>query len=47
VRAGDLHPDPVHGRRARALFLPLSLAVCFAMIASYRLSSTLVPILSV
>src|SRR5881394_2233511 len=32
---------------ARAMFLPLSLAVGFAMIASYLLSSTLVPILSV
>ena len=32
---------------ARALFLPLSLAVGFAMIASYILSSTLVPVLCV
>jgi multidrug efflux pump subunit AcrB len=32
---------------ARAMFLPLSLSVGFAMIASYLLSSTLVPILSV
>src|SRR6266540_32748 len=32
---------------ARALFLPLSLAVGFSMVASYLLSSTLVPILSV
>jgi multidrug efflux pump subunit AcrB len=32
---------------ARAMFLPLSLAVAFAMVASYLLSSTLVPILSV
>jgi len=32
---------------ARALFTPLALAVGFAMIASYFLSSTLVPILSV
>jgi multidrug efflux pump subunit AcrB len=32
---------------ARALFLPLSLAVGFAMAASYVLSSTLVPVLSV
>ncbi|MFL5329672.1 MAG: efflux RND transporter permease subunit [Gemmataceae bacterium] len=32
---------------ARALFVPLSLAVGFAMIASYLLSSTLVPVLSV
>src|SRR5437868_12078993 len=32
---------------ARALFVPLSLAVGFAMIASYVLSSTLVPVLSV
>ncbi len=32
---------------ARALFAPLALAVGFAMIASYFLSSTLVPILSI
>ena len=32
---------------ARALFVPLSLAVGFAMIASYLLSSTFVPVLSV
>jgi multidrug efflux pump subunit AcrB len=32
---------------ARAMFLPLSLAVAFAMIGSYLLSSTLVPIFSV
>ncbi len=32
---------------ARALFVPLSLAVGFAMIGSYLLSSTLVPVLSV
>ncbi|HEX5047860.1 MAG TPA: efflux RND transporter permease subunit [Gammaproteobacteria bacterium] len=32
---------------ARGMFLPLSLAVGFAMVASYLLSSTLVPILSV
>jgi multidrug efflux pump subunit AcrB len=32
---------------ARAMFLPLALAVGFAMIASYFLSSTLVPILSI
>ena len=32
---------------ARAMFLPLSLAVSFSMIASYFLSTTLVPILSV
>jgi len=32
---------------AKALFLPLSLAVGFAMISSYLLSSTLVPILSI
>lgn len=31
----------------RALFVPLSLAVGFAMIASYFLSSTLVPVLSI
>ena len=32
---------------ARQLFVPLSLAVAFAMISSYVLSSTLVPVLSV
>src|SRR5439155_19403964 len=32
---------------AQALFVPLSLAVGFAMIASYFLSSTFVPVLSV
>src|SRR5204863_1458861 len=32
---------------ARSLFVPLSLAVGFAMITSYLLSSTLVPVLSV
>jgi multidrug efflux pump subunit AcrB len=32
---------------ARALFVPMALAVGFAMIASYLLSSTLVPVLSV
>ncbi len=32
---------------ARALFVPMALAVAFAMVASYVLSSTLVPILSV
>ena len=32
---------------ARALFMPLSLAVGFAMIASYFLSSTFVPVMSV
>ena len=31
----------------RSLFMPLTLAVGFAMIASYLLSSTLVPVLSV
>jgi multidrug efflux pump subunit AcrB len=31
----------------RALFLPLALAVGFAMIASYVLSSTFVPVMSV
>lgn len=32
---------------ARSLFIPLSLAVGFAMLASYVLSSTLVPVLSI
>lgn len=32
---------------ARAMFLPLALAVAFCMVASYLLSSTVVPILSI
>src|SRR5207253_1936129 len=32
---------------ARALFVPLALAVGFAMVTSYLLSSTFVPVLSV
>ena len=32
---------------SRSLFVPLSLAVCFSMIASFFLSSSLVPVLSV
>ena len=32
---------------SRSLFVPLSLAVGFSMVASYLLSSTLVPVLSV
>jgi len=35
------------GGAARSLFVPLSLAVGFSMVASYLLSSTLVPVLSV
>ena len=31
----------------RAMFVPLSLAVGFSMVASYLLSSTLVPVLSI
>jgi len=31
---------------ARSLFIPLSLAVGFAMLASYLLANTLVPVLS-
>ena len=31
----------------RAMFVPLSLAVAFSMVASYLLSSTFVPVLSV
>ncbi len=37
---------PLHGRGARELFVPLSLAVGFSMVASYLLSSTFVPVLS-
>jgi multidrug efflux pump subunit AcrB len=40
-------PSFVMQGAARALFVPLSLAVGFAMIASYILSSTLVPVLSI
>lgn len=40
-------PSFVMEGAARGLFLPLSLAVGFAMIASYILSSTFVPVLSV
>ena len=31
----------------RSMFVPLSLAVAFSMVASYLLSSSLVPVLSV
>jgi multidrug efflux pump subunit AcrB len=40
-------PAPFMVGAAKAMFLPLSLAVGFSMVASYLLSSTLVPILSV
>jgi multidrug efflux pump subunit AcrB len=40
-------PSFVMTGSARALFVPLSLAVAFAMIGSYLLSSTFVPVLSV
>jgi multidrug efflux pump subunit AcrB len=40
-------PSFVMTGSARALFVPLSLAVGFAMVASYLLSSTFVPVLSV
>ncbi|MBO0700320.1 MAG: efflux RND transporter permease subunit, partial [Zavarzinella sp.] len=40
-------PSFVMKGAARALFVPLSLAVAFAMVASYLLSSTFVPVLSV
>jgi multidrug efflux pump subunit AcrB len=40
-------PSFVMQGAARALFVPLALAVGFAMISSYLLSSTLVPVLSV
>jgi multidrug efflux pump subunit AcrB len=40
-------PSALMEGSARALFVPLSLAVAFAMIASYILSSTFVPVLSV
>ena len=32
---------------ARALFVPLSMAVAFSMIASYLVASTFVPVLSI
>ena len=37
----------LHEGAPRAMFVPLSLAVGFAMVASYLLSSTFVPVLSV
>ena len=40
-------PAFIMAEPVRSLFVPLSLAVGFAMIASYLLSSTLVPVLSV
>jgi multidrug efflux pump subunit AcrB len=40
-------PAFIMAEPVRSLFLPLSLAVGFSMIASYLLSSTLVPVLSV
>ena len=46
-----LHPRGLHLRRSSCrgrrsdLFIPLALAVGFAMVASYVLSSTLVPVL--
>src|SRR5215813_12011994 len=42
-----LTPSLFMAGAARAMFLPLSLAVGFSMVASYFLSSTVVPILSV
>jgi multidrug efflux pump subunit AcrB len=42
-----LSPTLFMAGAAKAMFLPLSLAVAFAMVTSYFLSSTLVPILSV
>ncbi len=40
-------PAFIMAEPVRSLFVPLALAVGFAMIASYLLSSTLVPVLSV
>jgi multidrug efflux pump subunit AcrB len=40
-------PAFIMAEPVRSLFLPLSLAVAFAMISSYLLSSTIVPILSI
>ena len=40
-------PSFFMGGAARALFVPLSLAVGFSMVASYFLSSTFVPVMSV
>ena len=40
-------PAFIMAEPVRSLFLPLSLAVGFAMISSYLLSSTIVPVLSV
>ena len=40
-------PTFILNEPVRSLFMPLTLAVGFSMIASYMLSSTLVPVLSV
>ena len=40
-------PTFILNEPVRSLFMPLTLAVGFSMIASYLLSSTLVPVLSV
>jgi len=47
VHPGDVHTGAVHGRGAKAMFNPASLASRVFQVASYLLSSTLVPILSV
>jgi multidrug efflux pump subunit AcrB len=47
VYPGRIHPRVFHGWRGQGAFRTDGLAVGFAMIASYLLSSTLVPILSV
>ena len=47
VHSVGVHPTFILNEPVRSLFMPLTLAVGFAMIASYLLSSTLVPVLSV
>ncbi len=46
LRPGRLSPFVLHGSAARELFVPLSLAVGFAMVAAYFLSSSFVPVMS-
>ena len=47
LHPGRVHPVVLHGRSGPRMFVPLSLAVGFSMVASYLLSSTFVPVLSV
>ena len=47
LHPGRVHPLVLHGRSRSQAFVPLSLAVGFSMVASYILSSTFVPVMSV